>query len=79
MDGAAGAELPSYTLPTLARMAGESEWYEHQIGRLGDGRDVDPGLHPARAASGFLTGELVRGLRGQRARQRLADRSSSKS
>ncbi len=74
LKGAAGAELPSYTLPTLAGMAGESEWYEAQIGRLGDGHDVDPGLHPARAASGFVAGELVRGLRGQRARQRLVER-----
>ena len=74
LKGAAGAVLPSYTLPTLAGMAGESEWYETQIGRLGDGHDVDPALHPARAASGFITGELVRGLRGRLARQRLVER-----
>ncbi|WP_323792097.1 NADH:flavin oxidoreductase [Nocardioides sp.] len=75
LKGAAGIELPSYTLPTVAGMAGESEWYEVQIGRLGDGRDVAPGLHPARAASGFVGGELVRGLREQRARRRLAERA----
>ena len=74
LKGAAGVELPTYTLPTMAGMAGESEWYETQIGRLGDGREVEPGLHPARAASGFIGGELVRGLREQRARRRLADR-----
>ncbi|CAN5365188.1 hypothetical protein BH09ACT12_BH09ACT12_10090 [soil metagenome] len=45
-------------------MAGESEWYETQIGRLGDGLDVTASLHPARAASSFIGGELVRGLRG---------------
>jgi 2,4-dienoyl-CoA reductase-like NADH-dependent reductase (Old Yellow Enzyme family) len=73
LAGEPGVELPSYTLPTMAGMAGESEWYETQIRRLGDGRDVDPGLHPARAASAFIGGELVRGLRGQRSRRRLVE------
>jgi 2,4-dienoyl-CoA reductase-like NADH-dependent reductase (Old Yellow Enzyme family) len=74
LKGAAGVELPSYTLPTVAGMAGESEWYEHQIGLLGEGRDVRRDLHALRAASGFVGGELVRGLRGGRARRRLAER-----
>ncbi|MBU1803165.1 MAG: hypothetical protein KKA97_13225, partial [Actinobacteria bacterium] len=72
--GADGVELPSYTLPTVAGMAGESEWYETQIRRLGAGQDVDPSLRAIRAASGFVTGEMVRGLREQGARRRLADR-----
>ncbi|MEN8674725.1 NADH:flavin oxidoreductase [Nocardioides sp.] len=74
LAGSDGVDLPSYTLPTVAGMAGESEWYETQIRRLGAGRDVDPQLHAIRAASGFVTGELVRGLREQGARRRLADR-----
>jgi len=74
LAGADGVDLPSYTLPTVAGMAGESEWYETQIRRLGAGQDVDPKLHAIRAASGFVTGEMVRGLREQGARRRLADR-----
>lgn len=74
LAGADGVELPSYTLPTVAGMAGESEWYETQIRRLGAGQDVDPSLRAIRAASGFVTGEMVRGLREQAARRRLADR-----
>ncbi len=56
----------------VAGLAGESEWYETQIGRLGDGHDVKPNLHPVRAASSFIGGELVRGLAGRRRRGRLA-------
>ncbi len=74
LAGSPGVQLPSYTLPTVAGMAGESEWYEAQIGRLGDGREVKADLHPARAASGFVGGELVRGLREQRSRRRLTQR-----
>jgi 2,4-dienoyl-CoA reductase-like NADH-dependent reductase (Old Yellow Enzyme family) len=68
LAGAPGASLPRYTLPTVAGLAGESEWYEHQIGRLGAGRDVKPSLHPVVAASTFVGGELVRGLSGRRRR-----------
>lgn len=70
LAGEPGAELPRYTLPTVAGLAGESEWYEHQIGRLGAGRDVDPSLHPVVAASAFIGGELVRGVSSQRRRAR---------
>ena len=63
--------LPAYRLPTLVGVAGESEWYETQLGRLGAGKDVHRGLHPLRAASAFVGGELVRGLTGRRRRARL--------
>ncbi len=56
----------------MAGLAGESEWYETQIARLGDGREVKPGLHAVVAASGFIGGELVRGLAGRRRRARLS-------
>ena len=71
LDGFAGETLPAYRLPTLVGVAGESEWYETQLGRLGAGKDVDRGLHPLRAASAFVGGELVRGLSGRRRRARL--------
>ncbi len=58
LGGGDGTPLPRYTLPTVAGLTGESEWYETQIGRLGDGRPVDPGLRPVRAAAGFVGGEL---------------------
>ena len=75
LEGDAGTALPAYRLPKvlgLAGMAGESEWYETQIGRIGDGKDVHRGLHPLRAASAFVGGEVVRGLTGRRRRARLA-------
>ena len=71
LAGEDGVALRRYTLPTVAGMAGESEWYETQIGRLGDGREVKPSLHAAAAASSFVGGELVRGLTGRRRRARL--------
>ena len=76
LDGGDGVVLPAYRLPPLlglAGVAGESEWYETQLGRLGAGKDVDRGLRPLRAASGFVAGELVRGLGGRRRRARLVD------
>lgn len=72
--GGDGAPLPSYSLPTMVGMAGESEWYEAQIARLGRGLAVDPRLRAIRAASGFVAGELTRGLRERRARLALAAR-----
>lgn len=72
LAGAEGAVLPRYTLPTMIGFAGESEWYETQIGRLGAGKDVKPSLHAAVAATGFVGGELVRGLSARRRRSRLA-------
>lgn len=72
LAGAPGVELPVYRLPTVAGVAGESEWYETQLRRIGAGRDVDPGLSAVRAASGFVTGEAVRGLRERRRRLQLA-------
>ena len=72
LDGDPGRDLPRYTLPTVAGLAGESEWYETQIARMGAGQEPDPGLHPALAAGRFIGGELVRGLAGRRRRARLA-------
>lgn len=72
LAGAAGTTLPRYTLPTAIGFAGESEWYESQIGRLGAGREVKPNLKAAVAAGRFVTGELGRGLSARRRRARLA-------
>jgi 2,4-dienoyl-CoA reductase-like NADH-dependent reductase (Old Yellow Enzyme family) len=72
LAGEDGRPLPSYALPSVLGLAGESEWYEHQIGRLGDGRDPDPRVHAATAAGRFVTGEGLRGLREGRRRRRLA-------
>ncbi len=72
LAGEPGRHLPAYRLPTVAGVAGESEWYETQLGRIGDGREVHRGLHPARAVGGFLAGEITRGLGEQRRRLRLA-------
>ena len=69
LAGDAGHELPRYKLPTLAGLAGESEWYESQIARMGRGQDPDPSLHAAVAATRFVLGEAVRGLAGRRARR----------
>ena len=74
LAGHDGVELPSYTLPTVAGMAGESEWYETQIARIGAGKDVAPRLPAAAAASRFLAGEARRGLGGRRRRARLVER-----
>ena len=73
LAGEDGRPLPSYALPTVLGMVGESEWYEHQIGRLGDGKEPDRNLRATVAATRFVTGEVVRGLREGRARRRLAD------
>ena len=72
LAGADGVELPVYRLPTVAGVAGESEWYETQLGRIGAGRDVAPGLGAVRAASGFVVGEAVRGIRERRRRLGVA-------
>ena len=72
LRGEDGHPLPSYALPTAAGMAGESEWYEHQIGRLGDGHEPDRHLNQYLAAGRFVVGELGRGLGGGRRRRRLA-------
>jgi hypothetical protein len=75
LAGGDGVALPAYRLPAvlgLAAMAGESEWYESQLGRVGAGKDVHPGLHPVRAASAFVAGEALRGLTARRRRARLA-------
>ncbi|QWC85136.1 NADH:flavin oxidoreductase/NADH oxidase family protein [Nocardioidaceae bacterium] len=77
LEGHEGGELPSYDLPTVAGMAGESEWYEAQIGRMGQGREPDPDLSAVRAASGFVLGEMVRGLGGRRRRAKLVERSEA--
>ncbi|WP_370246587.1 NADH:flavin oxidoreductase [Nocardioides sp.] len=74
LAGDPGRELPRYTLPTVAGLAGESEWYETQIARMGAGAEPDPGLHPVVAAARFVGGEAVRGLGGQRRRARLVAR-----
>ena len=70
--GEDGRPLPSYALPSVVGMAGESEWYEHQIGRLGDGRDPDPSVRAVTAAARFVAGEGGRGVLGGRRRRRLA-------
>ena len=73
LDGAAdGIELPSYSPPPLITAAGESEWYEAQIGRMGDGEDVDPSLNHVLAAGRYVVGEIVRGLTEGPRRRRLA-------
>lgn len=72
LAGEEGGPLPRYTLPTVAGLAGESEWYELQIARMGAGREPDPSLRPVTAATRFVTGELTRGLAGGRRRARLA-------
>ncbi len=69
LAGGDGHPLPRYSLPTVAGLAGESEWYETQIARMGRGKDPDPGLHAAVAAARFVGGEMVRGLAGRRARR----------
>ena len=74
LDGHEGTELPSYDLPTVAGMAGESEWYEAQIGRMGEGKEPDPDLSSIKAASTFVLGEAMRGLGGRRRRSQLVDR-----
>lgn len=71
LAGAAGTYLSRYTLPTAIGFAGESEWYESQIGRMGAGLEVDPKLNAVIAATGFVTGELGRGLSTRRRRARL--------
>lgn len=71
LDGADGMALPRYALPTVAGLAGESEWYETQIARIGAGKEPDPGLHAITAASRFVSGEMFRGLGGRRRRARL--------
>ena len=40
LDGADGVVLPDYSPAPLITAAGESEWYEAQIGLVGDGKDV---------------------------------------
>ncbi|MBZ5734063.1 NADH:flavin oxidoreductase [Nocardioides sp. TRM66260-LWL] len=68
--GDPGRTLRRYTLPTVAGLAGESEWYETQIGRMGAGLEPDPGLRPVVAAARFIGGEAVRGLGERRRRAR---------
>lgn len=77
LDGSPGASLPRYALPTAIGFAGESEWYESQIGRMGDGHDVKPDLNAALAATRFVLGEFSRGLSAQRRRARLVERLSA--
>ena len=77
LDGGEGIELPAYRVPKLLAMAGESEWYETQIARLADGREPDPDLNPVRAATGFVGGEMTRGLREGRPRRALAATAAS--
>ena len=72
LAGEDGRPLPSYALPTVLGMVGESEWYEHQIGRLGDGKESDRDVRAITAATRFVAGEVVRGLREGRSRRRLA-------
>jgi 2,4-dienoyl-CoA reductase-like NADH-dependent reductase (Old Yellow Enzyme family) len=74
LRGEEGAALPSYSLPTAVGMAGESEWYEHQIGRIGNGLDPDPGLNKYLAAGRFVIGEAVHGLREGPRRRRMSQR-----
>lgn len=77
LAGEPGRPLPRYTLPTVAGLAGESEWYETQIARMGRGQEPDPGLHAVVAASRFVTGEAARGLGGRRRRSRLVASTGS--
>ncbi|WP_435769930.1 NADH:flavin oxidoreductase [Nocardioides sp. SYSU DS0651] len=72
VGGEDGGPLPRYKLPTVAGLAGESEWYEAQIGRMGAGRDPDPALSAVAAATRFVVGEAARGLGGRRRRQALS-------
>lgn len=69
LAGEDGIDLPRYALPTVAGVAGESEWYETQIARMGAGREPKPDLRAVTAATRFIGGELVRGLAGQRRRR----------
>lgn len=77
LAGERGHPLPRYTLPTVAGLAGESEWYETQIARMGRGLEPDPGLRAVVAASRFVAGEAVRGIGGRRRRARLATRTEA--
>lgn len=77
LAGASGRPLPRYTLPTVAGLAGESEWYETQIARMGRGLEPDPGLRAISAASRFVSGEAVRGIGGRRRRARLVATAGS--
>ncbi len=72
LAGEDGRPLPSYALPTAVGMTGESEWYETQIGLLGDGKEPQRGLNQYVAATRFVAGELVRGLAEGPRRRRLA-------
>jgi hypothetical protein len=72
LDGADGIELPAYALPPLIGLAGESEWYETQIARMGDGLAPDRDLHAWAAATRFIGGEIARGVLEGRRRRRLA-------
>lgn len=72
LEGSDGIELPRYNVPKLLAMAGQSEWYESQIGRLADALEPDRDLNPVRAALGFTVGETKRGLGEGRARRALA-------
>jgi 2,4-dienoyl-CoA reductase-like NADH-dependent reductase (Old Yellow Enzyme family) len=75
LAGEDGGPLPSYALPTVLGMVGESEWYEHQIGRLGNGQEPDPKLRAVVGASRFVLGEVTRGLLEGRSRRSLAAES----
>ena len=73
LDGTSdGVDLPDYTPPPLITAAGESEWYEAQIGLMGDGKDVDPSLNHVVAAGRYVAGEIARGLSEGRRRRRMA-------
>ncbi len=75
LAGEDGRPLPSYALPTVLGLVGESEWYEHQIGRLADGLEPDPDLPAVVGAARFVAGEVGRALREGRRRRALAVRS----
>jgi hypothetical protein len=75
LNGCDGIELPGYHGPELLRSVGESEWYEAQIGRMGNGEDPDPELRPVVAAVSYIAGEVRRGLLEGIARRRAASRA----
>ena len=70
-----GIDLPTHRVPGPLELAGESEWYEAQLARVGTGREPDPELDHLRMSLSFLAGEAVRGLAAGWRRRRLADRA----
>ena len=68
------AAAPTKRPSRLVGLAGESEWYERQLGVLADGGDADLDASPNTAVVQFAVGEAWRGLTEGRRRRALARR-----